>query len=72
MTQRALRVSRGPADRDPMFAATWVGAFEVLPTPHRAEPAPAQTPVSALELPPPSDPDEELAACDILSIVASV
>jgi len=51
MTHRALKVTRGPANRDPMFAPQWVGAMDVLATP-------GLTPSSIsvlLELPPPSD-----------------
>jgi len=33
MTHRALKVTRGPANRDPMFAPQWVGAMDVLATP---------------------------------------
>ena len=52
MTHRALKVTRGPANRDPMFAPQWVGAMDVLPTPGLT---PTPAPAVLLELPPPSD-----------------
>ena len=30
MTHRALKITRGPANRDPMFAPQWVGAAAIL------------------------------------------
>ena len=50
MTHRALKITRGPANRDPMFAPQWVGAMDVLP----GVPEPS-APAVLLELPPPSD-----------------
>jgi hypothetical protein len=49
MTHRALKVRRGVADRDPMFAPIWYDGSDMIATIARPEPAPP------IELPPPSD-----------------
>jgi len=48
---RPLRVSRGAADRDPMFAPIWYDGAQLLVTINRVE----ETKPEPLELPPPSD-----------------
>ena len=53
MNKKTLKVSRGRADRDPMFAPIWYDGTEMIVTINRVEVAePAPEPV---ELPPPSD-----------------
>jgi hypothetical protein len=49
MTHRALRVRRGAADRDPMFAPVWYDGSDMIATMTPPEPA------APLDLPPPSD-----------------
>jgi hypothetical protein len=49
MTHRALRVARGRADRDPMFAPIWYDGSDMIVTITRSEPA------APFELLPPSD-----------------
>ena len=52
MADRVLRVSRGRADRDPMFAPIWYDGTEMLVTINRVEDTQPDEPV---ELPPASD-----------------
>jgi hypothetical protein len=48
---RQLKVTRGAADRDPMFAPIWYDGTQLLVTINRVE----ETQPEPLELPPPSD-----------------
>jgi hypothetical protein len=49
MTHRPLKVARGRADRDPMFAPIWYDGSDMIVTMTRQEPA------APIELLPPSD-----------------
>jgi len=53
--RRELRVSRGPADRDPMFAAVWYNANEPMVVSGTKHVSP---PTTTINLPPLAPPDE--------------
>ena len=67
--KRPLEVSRGPTNRDPMFAGHWYGPDEPLTAPTPSEPEP-ELPLELPPLPPPNPNEVKWSA--VLAIAHEV